>query len=82
MTNILEIHFLELSKFRKLQADISKPLDRWLVFLEPSSEEVLEMIKDQDPSIAKAEKILDWLVICGATKLSREEIEKIKQQMN
>ena len=61
LTDVLQIHFLELPKFRKLQADMNKPLERWLSFMEPSSEEVLEMIKDQDPSIAKAEKILDWL---------------------
>ena len=141
LTDVLEIHFIELAKFRKIQADINNPLERWLLFLEPSSEEVLEMIKDHDPSIAKAEKILDWLgtdeetirlyelrekaihdevtrllgareegkqegkqegiketqreviknmlnmgididIICGVTKLNRDEIEKVKQHMN
>ena len=63
LTDILEIHFIELSKFRKIKEgpDISNALDRWLLFLESSSEEVLELIKGQDPAIAKAEKILDWL---------------------
>ena len=137
LTDVVEIHFIELPKFRKLRADINNPLEQWLSFLEPSSEEVLEMIKDQDPSIAKAEKILDWLgtdqetirlyelrekaihdkvtrllgakeegkqegvketqkeviknmldmgvgidIICGATKLSKEEIERIRQKIN
>ena len=61
LTDVLEIHFIELAKFRKIRADLNNPLERWLQFLEPTSEEVLKMIKDHDPSIAKAEKILDWL---------------------
>ena len=40
LTDILEIHFLELPKFRKARPDLSKPLDRWLVFIEDSPKEV------------------------------------------
>ena len=61
LTDILEIHFIELPKFRKNKPDIDKPLERWLLFMETSSEEVLMMLKDKDPTIKKAEEILDWL---------------------
>mgnify|MGYP001259587698 CR=1 FL=1 len=63
LTDVLEIHFIELPKFKiiKEKPDISDPLDRWLLFIENSSEEVLELIKNQDPAIAKADKVLDWL---------------------
>jgi predicted transposase/invertase (TIGR01784 family) len=61
LTDILEIHFIELPKFRKSQLDMNNPLEIWLSLLEPASEEVLEMIKDQNRSISKAERVLDWL---------------------
>lgn len=60
-TDLLEVHFIELSKFRKLKPDINKPLERWMLFMEPTSSEVLEMITYRDPSISKAEKVLELL---------------------
>jgi predicted transposase/invertase (TIGR01784 family) len=61
LTDILEIHFLELPKFRKARPDLSKPLDRWLIFIEDSPEEVRKMAMNNDPAIAKAEKLLERL---------------------
>jgi predicted transposase/invertase (TIGR01784 family) len=61
LTDVLEIRFLELPKFRKARPDLSKPLDRWLVFIEESPEEVLEMVRKMEPAIAKAEEILEHL---------------------
>ena len=63
LTDVLEIHFVELAKFRKLKQkpDIKNPLERWILFLENSPEEVLEVIKSHDPAIEKAEKVLEWL---------------------
>lgn len=61
LTDVLEIRFLELPKFRKAKPDLSKPLDRWLVFIEDSPEEVLEMVMKVEPTIAKAEEILEYL---------------------
>lgn len=60
-TDLLEFHFIELSKFRKIKPDINRPLERWLLFIEPSSTEVLEMITYRDPGISKAEKLLESL---------------------
>jgi len=61
LTNILEIHFLELPKFRKARPNVSKPLDRWLIFIEDSPQEVRKMAINNDPSIAKAEELLETL---------------------
>jgi predicted transposase/invertase (TIGR01784 family) len=61
LTDVLEIHFLELPKFRKAKPDLSKPLDRWLIFIEDSPEEVREMAMNVDPNIAKAAEILERL---------------------
>jgi predicted transposase/invertase (TIGR01784 family) len=61
LTDILEIHFLELPKFRKARPDLSKPLDRWLIFIEDSPKEVREMAINKDPIIAKAEELLERL---------------------
>lgn len=61
LTDVLEIHFIELPKFRWCDPDITKPLERWLLFLEDSSSEVLKVLKEKDPAIAKAEEVLDWL---------------------
>lgn len=61
LTDILEIHFLELPKFRKARPDLSKPLDRWLIFIEDSPEEVRKMAVNNDPAIAKAEELLERL---------------------
>jgi predicted transposase/invertase (TIGR01784 family) len=40
---------------------LSKPLDRWLIFIEESPEEVLEVVLKMEPAIAKAEEILERL---------------------
>ena len=61
LTDVLEIRFIELPKFRKKKPDLSKPLERWLVFIEDSPEEVLEMVMKAEPTIAKAEEILEYL---------------------
>jgi predicted transposase/invertase (TIGR01784 family) len=61
LTDVLELRFLELPKFRKAKPDLGKPLDRWLIFIEDSPEEVLEMVMKQEPTIAKAEQILEHL---------------------
>lgn len=61
LTDIMEIRFLELPKFRKLKPDLSKPLDRWLMFIDGYPEEMIDVAKEYDPAIKKAEKILEYL---------------------
>jgi predicted transposase/invertase (TIGR01784 family) len=58
---VLEIHFIELAKFRRESQDLKNPLHRWLMFLEDVSPDLLEVLKMEDPAIAKAESVLEWL---------------------
>ena len=63
LTDKLEIHFIELDKFRKLKdgRKITDPLHQWLMFLDEKDEEILEVLKVSNPAIGRAEKILEWL---------------------
>jgi len=61
LTDVLEIRFIELPKFRKTKPDMGKPLDRWLLFLEDSPKEVLDMAIKAEPAIEKAQKVLEYL---------------------
>jgi predicted transposase/invertase (TIGR01784 family) len=62
LTKAEEIHFIELSKFRKLAVkDIAgTPLHRWLSFLDPRTpEKTVEEIMQTDPVIEKAKTMMD-----------------------
>jgi predicted transposase/invertase (TIGR01784 family) len=64
LTDVLEIHFLNMVKFRKLKSKDSrnKPLERWLKFFDVSTpeEELKEIIK-MDSAISKAQERLDFV---------------------
>jgi predicted transposase/invertase (TIGR01784 family) len=76
LTDALEIRFIELPKFRKAKYDLSRPLDRWLVFIDDSPEEVLKMAMKAEPVIAKAEEILEYLGSLDEVKRYYEAREK------
>ena len=40
---------------------MSKPLDRWLLFLEDSPKEVLDIAMKAEPAIEKAQQVLEYL---------------------
>ena len=63
LTDRLEIHFIELGKFRDLREGrkITDPLHQWLMFLDEKDKEILEVLKMSNPAIDRAEKILEWL---------------------
>lgn len=61
LTDVLEVRFIELPKFRTANFDLSKPLDRWLIFIDEPQGEALEMAIKAEPTIAKAEEILTYL---------------------
>jgi predicted transposase/invertase (TIGR01784 family) len=64
LTDVLEIHFINMVKFRKLKnKDIrNKPLERWLSFFDISTpeEELREIIK-MDSAINKTQERLDFV---------------------
>ncbi|WP_428865120.1 Rpn family recombination-promoting nuclease/putative transposase [Clostridium sediminicola] len=61
LSDILEIHFIEIPKFLRNKKDFNNPLHRWLIFLANPEDEVLEEIEMADPKIKKAHDILEYL---------------------
>jgi len=61
LTDVLEVHFIELPKFFEEQPNIEDILHRWLIFLGNPNEEVLDMLETKDSVIAKATKVLNLL---------------------
>ncbi len=68
LTDLVEIHFIELPKFREVQnkASENEALKRWLIFLQKDiSREVLEELMEMEPAIKMAEEKLDYLSFLG-----------------
>ena len=64
LTDMVEIHFLELPKFRRKENKNYKDnaIERWLAFLEKDiSEATLKELMDLEPAIEKAEKTIEYL---------------------
>ena len=64
LTDIVEIHFLELPKFRKKKDKDYRdnPIERWLMFLEKDiSETTLKELMSLDTAIEKAEQKIEYL---------------------
>lgn len=64
LTDLVEIHFIEVPKFRELQDREyeNEALMRWLIFLQKDiSREVLEELMEMEPAIKMAEEKLDYL---------------------
>ena len=61
LTDVLEIHFIELPKFSHEIHNIEDVLHRWLIFLGNPNEEAREMLDAKDPVIARATKVLHLL---------------------
>lgn len=59
LTDKLEMHYIQLSKFRKKCKRISTKLEEWLTFIENENMEELSMIKNK--YVKKAEKELEYL---------------------
>ncbi len=58
LTDILEIHFVELPKFLDENRELDNSLNKWLAFLTKPEKEVIEM---GEPAIRKAITVLDML---------------------
>ncbi|WGU92433.1 Rpn family recombination-promoting nuclease/putative transposase [Paenibacillus dendritiformis] len=62
LTDILELHFIECPKFRRLPFDIRDPLHRWLRFLDQqTTTEQLEELMKVDELFKEAEARLSYL---------------------
>lgn len=62
LTDALELHFIEYSKFKKMNKNLDDPLHRWLLFMdEKLPENQLKELIAMDPIIKKTEERLEWL---------------------
>jgi predicted transposase/invertase (TIGR01784 family) len=64
LTDVLEIHFINMIKFRKLKAKdvINKPLERWLTFFDITTpEEQLQEVIRMDGAINKTNERLNFV---------------------
>jgi predicted transposase/invertase (TIGR01784 family) len=64
LTDALELHFLDMVKFRKLsEKDIQHdPLHRWLVYFDKhSSINLIEEVLCMDPAIRKMQEKIEWI---------------------
>ena len=60
LSDILEIHFLELPKLKKLSSlrDVDDPILEWLEFIDSDSKEGMAMLAEQNENIKVAYEIL------------------------
>ena len=61
ITDKLEIHFIDLVKFRKTITRVGDKLTAWLAFIDRSREEMVNVAIDNVKAIEQAEKLLDTL---------------------
>ena len=61
LTDILEIHFVEIPKFIEQSPELNNNLNRWLTFLTKPQEGIKEGIEVVEPAIRKAITVLDML---------------------
>ena len=67
-TDMFEMHFIELPKFRKKNPEVSTKLEQWLCLLAGESEEKIKMAMEKNEEVKKTVEVLD--------ELSQNEQEK------
>ena len=61
LTDVLEIHFLELRKLREQATGLEKRLVRWMLFLAARTRERMEELAEEEPMMQKALTTLEFL---------------------
>jgi predicted transposase/invertase (TIGR01784 family) len=61
LTDKLEVHFIDLAKFRHTITNVGDDLTAWLSFIDGSREEMVHMAKDNVEAIEQAHKLLEIL---------------------
>lgn len=61
LTDILELHFVELLKFIEQSPDLDSNLNKWLIFLIKPQESLKKGIEVAEPAIKKTITVLDML---------------------
>ena len=72
----IEIHFIELPKFRKITQDYKCSLHNWLLFIDGWSEEEKSMAKKEDPIFELAEEALDYVTSSEEVQYYHKQFQK------
>jgi predicted transposase/invertase (TIGR01784 family) len=77
LTELAEIHFIELEKLRiKKDIDKNSLLNEWLMFIENPESEEIEMIAKKIPEIKEAKKTLEILSLDKKARMTYEQRQK------
>ncbi len=76
LTDVLEIHFIEIPKFIKKNKLPENKKEEWLYFIDYSNKEMVEMSVEKNKKIEMAQDELDYLTGDEATKRLAELKEK------
>ncbi len=76
LTDLLEVHFIELRKLQTLSLALEPRLIRWMLFLTTQTREGLEDLTMQDPAFRKALTTLEFLSQDERTRQLYEERQK------
>jgi predicted transposase/invertase (TIGR01784 family) len=84
LTDKLELHFLNMVKFRKLkEKDMADPLQRWLTYFdEHSPESLIKEVINMDAAIGKVQEKLDWISADDDTYRRYLSLEKARLDYN
>jgi len=80
--NIINTYFIELPKFRKNEVDMDKKINQWLSFIDNENRGRVEMAKEKNEVIKKAEKVWEYLTGDEAIKRMEELEEKWESDWN
>ena len=73
-----EIHLIELPKFLKSKVDTDRKVDQWLLFIDYSRRELIEMAKKKNEIVGEAEKEYEYLT--GEEEVQRLAFLKMKYE--
>ena len=80
LTDILEIHFLNLEKARELK-NVDEPLVRWLLFIDSNSKEERAMLATNSPVLKILNEKIDVLTLSPTEKRLYESRMKLKSDI-
>jgi predicted transposase/invertase (TIGR01784 family) len=76
LTDLLEVHFVELQKLQAQAVGLERRLVRWMLFLTTKTREQLEELAMQEPALKKALTTLEFLSQDERTRQLYEERQK------
>ena len=69
LNNMVKYYYIELSKFREQNPDMTNPLNQWLSFLDMERGDLLEMAKKKNEKVKKA--VENYEVLTGDAEVKR-----------